>query len=270
MIAAFFMFTGGVTSSSTNYGAPSLTNFSLLSASSVIYAKLPFSIQAENKSYKHKDCDDEYFPARDLVGSLIIKQGATVIGTSSFIFISQAGSDKGGYTGTFVDTVVINNAGTYTATATFYDSNDPGKVKSTMTLSFSVGNGSVTPLSAGTYRLSSFTAACASSVLPPYTFTNSSASNNLILNADGITASLNVSMHMGSAVLTQYPCLQDSSYNYSASGNYTVVSNGSSKYFNIEYQPSAFVNFNYTFDGTNLVLNYSKNGSAYILSFVKQ
>jgi hypothetical protein len=270
MIAAFFIFTGGITSTSTNYVSPSLTNFSLLSASPVIYAKLPFSIQAENKSYNHKDCDDEYSSARDLVGSLVIKQGATVIGTSSFIFISQSGSDKGGYTGTFVDTVVINNAGTYTATATFYDSNDPNKVPSTMNLSFSVGFGSETPLSAGTYRLSSFTAACVSSTLPPFTFTNTSASNNLIINSDGLTASLNINMHIGYSVITQYPCLQDSSYNFSAAGNYSVVSTGSSKFFNIEYQPSAFVNFDYTFDGTNLSLNYSKDRSAYIMSFVKQ
>jgi len=270
MITAFFMFTGGVTSTSTNFVSPGLTNFSLLSASPVIYAKLPFSIQAENKSYEHKDCDDEYYSARNLTGSLVIKQGSTVIATSSFIFVSQSGSDKGGYIGTFVDTVVINNAGTYTATATFYDSNDPNKVPSTMNLSFSVGFGSATPLSAGTYRLSSFTAACASSSLAPYTFSNTSASNNLIINADGLTASLNIHMLMGSSVLTQYPCLQDSSYNFSAAGNYSVVSTGSSKFFSIEYQPSAFVNFDYTFDGKNLSLNYSKDGSAYIMNFIKQ
>jgi hypothetical protein len=76
MIAAFFMFTGGVTTGGTYYNAPSLTSFNLLSASPVIYAKLPFSIQAENKSYKHKDCDDEYYSARDLTGSLVIKQGS--------------------------------------------------------------------------------------------------------------------------------------------------------------------------------------------------
>jgi hypothetical protein len=270
MIAAFFMFTGGITSSSPTYASPSLSNFTFIASPAVIYAKLPFSIQAENKSHKHPDCDDEFFSARDLIGFLVIKQGSTVIATSSFIFVSQSGSDKGGYTGTFVDTVIINNAGTYTATATFYDSNDPNKVPSTMNLSFSVGFGSETPLSAGTYRLSSFTAACASSSLAPYTYTNTSASNNLIINSDGLTASLNITMHMGPSVLTQYPCLQDSSYNFSAAGNYSVVSTGSSKFFNIEYQPSAFVNFDYTFDGTNLSLNYSKDGSAYIMSFVKQ
>jgi hypothetical protein len=75
---------------------------------------------------------------------------------------------------------------------------------------------------------------------------------------------------MGSNVLTQYPCLGDSSYNYNASGNFSVVKENGVKYLKIEYENSAFVNFNFSYDGTNLTLNYSKNGSNYVLNFVKQ
>jgi hypothetical protein len=269
MILTFFMFTGGITDTTYNFAAPTLSSFAVGTSSPIIYDKLPFSISALNHHYKH-NCDDEYYTARDLVGSLTITQGTAVVDTSSFIFVSETGGDKNGYTGSFADSVVMNNAGTYTATATFYDSQDPDKEKSTMTLQFTVGLGSEIPLSAGTYQLSTFTAACASSTQPPYTYTNTSASNTLVINPDGLTASLNINMQMGSNVLTQYPCLGDSSYNYNASGNFSVVKENGAKYLKIEYENSAYVNFNFSFDGTNLGLNYSKNGSNYVLNFVKQ
>jgi hypothetical protein len=269
MIASFFIFTGGITDSTYYYAAPTLSSFAVGTSSPVIYDKLPFSIIAVNNHYKH-DCNDEYYTARDLVGSLKITQGATVVDTSSFIFVSETGGDKSGYSGSFVDSIVINNAGTYTATATFYDSQDPKKEKSTMTLQFTVGLGSEIPLSAGTYQLSTFTAACASSTLPPYTYPNTSASNTLVIHPDGLTASMNINMQLGSNVLTQYPCLGDTSYNYIASGNFSVVKENGAKYLKIEYENSAYVSFHFSFDGTNLGLNYSKNGSNYVLNFVKQ
>jgi len=274
MIAAFFLFTGGITDSN-NEGAPVLSSFTIGTSSPVIYAKIPFSILAFNDHYKESDdhCVVTYNTARDLVGSLVITQGATVVNSSNFYFVSETG-EKGkgkGFTGTFVDTVIINNAGTYTATAKFYDSQaTQTKNTSTLTMTFTVGDGSEIPLSAGTYRLSTFTAACASSTQPPYTYTNTSASNTLVINPDGLTASLNINMQMGSNVLTQYPCLGDSSYNYNASGNFSVVKENGVKYLKIEYENSAFVNFNFSYDGTNLTLNYSKNGSNYVLNFVKQ
>jgi len=269
MIASFFIFTGGITDSTYSFAAPSLSSFAIGTSSPIIYNKLPFSIIAINNHYKH-NCDDEYYTARDLIGSLKITQGATVVDTSNFVFVSETGGDKTGYTGSFVDSVVMNNAGTYTATATFYDSQDPDKKKSTMTLQFTVSLGSEIPLSAGTYQLSTFTAACASSTRSPYTYANTSASNTLVIHPDGLTALLNINIQMGSNVLTQYPCLGDTSYNYNANGNFSVVKENGAKYLKIEYENSAYVNFNYSFDGTNLGLNYSKNGSNYVLNFVKQ
>jgi hypothetical protein len=273
IIVAFFMFTGGITDG-TN-GIIDLSNFKLNATSPEIYGKLPFSINAFNPNHdKDRDpskCVDEYYTARDLTGTLEITQqgSSSIISSSSFIFVSETGSNSGGYTGIFVDTISLNYAGNYIATAKFTTNTMPGKPASATTLNFTVGNGSVIPLSAGTYRLSTFKAACASGG-GSYTFTNASISNNLIINADGLTASLDINMRMGSNILGQYPCLQDSSYNYSASGNFTVMSNGGSKYFKIEYQNSAFVTFDYSFDGTNLSLGYSKNGSNYELKFIKQ
>ena len=272
MILLFFMFTGGITSYRDYIGAPTLTKFTLATASPVIYTKLPFSIIAHNTSTKDDGCDHtDFLTTRDLVGSLTITQGTTVVHSSSFIFMSEYGDKRdGGFFGTFVDTVILNNVGTYTETATFYDIYDSVKTKTKETLTFTVGDGSEIPLSAGTYKLSTFTAACASSTRSPYTYANTSASNTLVIHPDGLTASLNINMQMGSTVLTQYPCLGDTSYNYNASGNFSVVKENGAKYLKIEYENSAYVNFNFAFDGTNLGLNYSKNGSNYVLNFVKQ
>ena len=97
MIAAFFMFTGGVTSSSPTLCFSKPFQFYLHELLlQLSMHKLPFSIQAENKSYRHKDCDDEYSTARDLIGSLVIKQGATVVGHRALSLSVESGSDKGG------------------------------------------------------------------------------------------------------------------------------------------------------------------------------
>ncbi|RPI01800.1 MAG: hypothetical protein EHM64_15145 [Ignavibacteriae bacterium] len=272
MITTFFMFTGGITDQSDlNYRAPTLSNFTIGSSSPVIYARLPFKISAKNESYERKDCKKEdYYSARNLIGTLTITQGTAVIQKSDFIMLSEEGSSGEGYTGTFVDTVVMNSVGSYTATASFYDVYDTLQANTTATLTFTVGVGSEIPLSAGTYSLSTFTARCVSGANPPFTYTNTSSSNSLVINGDGLTASMGINMQFGANVLAQYPCLENSSYSYNATGGFSVVSNGSSKSFTIEYQSSAFATFNFTFDGTNLTLNYSKNGSDFELKFVKQ
>jgi hypothetical protein len=224
---------------------------------------------AFNSSYDKPKCDKEYSTARDLIGTLVIRQGSTIIDSSNFIFVSETGSKSSGYTGTFVDSVILNNTGTYTATATFYEVTDPAKQKSVATLSFTVGVGSAIPLSAGTYKLSSFTAMCVNSVAK-YTYNNVLDTNKVILNADGVTASMSMDINIAPSTLALYPCLDTTSYSYSASGNYSVFISQGNEYFKIEYQNSAFVNFNFTFDGTNLTLNYSKNGSDFELKFIKQ
>ncbi|RPI01892.1 MAG: hypothetical protein EHM64_14980 [Ignavibacteriae bacterium] len=275
MITAFFIFTGGITDSSSGVSdVILLSNFSLKAASPEIYAKLPFSIEAYNPRHdKEKDpnkCVDEYYTARDLSGTLEISQQGSnaVVGSSSFIFVSEAGNKSDGFTGTFVDTISINNPGNYVATAKFSNNSISGGGLTTSILNFTVGAGSKTALAAGTYRLSTFKATCASG--GSYTFSNAAASNSLVINADMVSASLNMDMRFGPNVKAQYPCLQDSSYNYSASGNFSVLTSGSSQSFKIEYENSAFVTFDFTFDGVNLILNYSKNGSSYEMSFVKQ
>ena len=272
-IAAFFMFTGGITDNKDDTTTPpSLSNFTLKAAAPVIYAKLPFEIQAFNNrtTYNSSACKDEYYTTRDLVGSLVIKdQGSnTIVDSSEFIFVSEDGGEFRGYTGVFADTVSLNYTGNYTATARFYNSLDTLKSSSISTLNFSVGAGSAIQLSPGTYQLSSFSATCTSG--GTYTYTNSSASNKLVINADRISAALNIQMTMGASALAQYPCLKEATYNYNASGNYTIGSNNGSQYFRIEYENSAFVNFNFSFDGINLSLNYTDNGSSYSMSFVKQ
>jgi hypothetical protein len=271
MILAFFMFTGGVTGlADTVYNAPDLSDLILTNSTPVIYDRLPFRIQATNNSHKDKDCKDEYYSTRELIGSLVITQGnKVVVDTTRFILAGESQSAAGkAYTGTFVDTLTMNNPGTYTATAIFYNSNDPLQPKSTKTLTFTVGVGSVIPLTAGTYQLKTFTAQCASG--GTYSYTNTASTNNLVINSDLVSASLNITMQMGASAFSQYPCLQDSSYNYNASGNYSIGLENGIEYFRIEYQNSAFVNFNFSYDGTNLTLNYSKNGSNFVMTFVKQ
>lgn len=274
MLAAFFMFSGGITDANgdSTYIAPTLSNFTLNTAPAAIYARLPFRITAINESHEYDKsaCRDVYFTARDLVGKLAITQGSALIDTTDFTFVSETGDDHSGFTGTFADTIVINLPGTYTATVTFYDSNDPGKAKSTSTLTFTVGAGSETPLAAGTYKLMTFAATPAPGSGTPYAYTNNTTTNTVTILQDGHTASMAINLQFGDAVLAAHPYLQQSAYTYNATGEYSIVNSGSGKAFKIEYEDSAYLIFNFTFDGSTLTLNYSNNGTAYVMTFVKQ
>jgi hypothetical protein len=272
MIASFFIFTGGITDSTVS-GVPTLSDFAMKTSSPAIYVKIPFSIHAVNtqKEENSSNCHKEYQTSRDLSGTLEIRQSGSnaLISKSDFIFVSETGDKTNGFTALFVDTISVNYTGNYKAIARFgLGENLQDNEAAKDSINFIAGSGSAIPLTAGTYRLKTFTAQCASG--GTYTYTNSAATNNLVINSDLISASLNITMLMGTSALSQYPCLQDSNYNYNASGNYSIGLENGSEYFKIEYENSAFVNFNFSYDGKNLTLNYSKNGSIYVMNFVKQ
>jgi hypothetical protein len=287
LTAMFFLFTGGIFDPSPIEAFDPPYIYSLGNTNPIFYYeqsgqplvihdKIPFYCEVFNRHYTNTNScysENDYFSARDLVGTLEIKQGTTtIVQPSSFIFSSNSlyrGLSGYGSDGLFTDTISLNEPGSYTAIVNFRDSKNPQIVWTTQSMTFTVGLGSETPVSAGTYRLSSFTAQC-SAGSKPYTFTNTLASNNLVLNQNG-TASLNINMHMGAQVYSQNPCLGDSIYNYNASGTYTISKDLSGKYFQIEYQNNTYITYHFSYDGTNLTLNYSKkDGSSYVMAFVKQ
>ncbi|MGE5313166.1 MAG: hypothetical protein ACM3Q4_00570 [Acidobacteriota bacterium] len=276
LIAAFFMFTGGITSSVITAGKPVLSEFTLATASPVIYGKLAFKIYAKNTTIDEDDCarpKQQYQTARDLSGTLIITRGNVVVDSTNFTMAVETGDKENGFTGIFVDTTVINTPGTYTATALFYDTmngRSRDSLTATSTMTFTVSTGSETPLIAGTYRLESFTAMPTSGSGAPYRYTNSSSSNILTINEDGHSAKLDINMQLGADAIATYPYLEQSSYVYSATGEYRIIRNGSSTAFRIEYEKSAFVTFDFTFDGMLLTLNYSKNGTSYVMKFMRK
>ncbi|MCU7496525.1 MAG: hypothetical protein HF314_07760 [Ignavibacteria bacterium] len=266
IIAGFFIFTGGVTSTENdvtyNNFAPQIDDVSASSSPAQIYDKVTFNALVQNKSYEHNSCNNTNTPSspEKLNSKITILKGSETIATGQYTYKTN-----------FTFDYVFSFPGQYTVISEFTSSNEGDNKTSTKTITLDVKEGSITTLQPGTFTLVNFKHISTSNPTP-FEVNGAAALGNSYLTIKGDnTASMHTNATFDPSVVRNYPALTQN-YKYDVSGKWVIEKNPNTGLyeFRIEYNNSVYAAYNYTYNGSTMTLSYKdKNNNEFILTFSK-
>lgn len=267
-VVGFFVFTGGVTSSTYNIIAPQIDAITPSSSSPQIYDRVTFTAMVTNLSKEEDKCNHKQsdMATGDLSSRIIIMKGTDTIATGKYTYQTNFTYD---YVFSFPgDYTVISE---FTSSSAGYSGGNNDSKTSSKTISLSVKEGSIPTLQPGTFTLVGFKHISTTNSTP-FEINGAQALGNSNLTIRGNnTATMHSNVTFDAAAIKNYPALAQN-YKYDVTGKWVIERNTATGLydFRIEYNNSVYAAYNYTYDGSLMNLSYKdKDKNEFTLRFSK-